>query len=301
MNKSRNYPLLLLKDLGALLGYSLIYIALVGFSEYLLFEAVHWGENVVFPGSVQIFDHLLFKAIDVIVLLTFFAKRKTLNLNYSRILRLDKRSILNASWGIVFSALSIFIITAIMIACKAVNLIYNPSYSTSGVILSFILFILVGFGEEFLMRGIWMEYLLKRHSKFTAVALSSGIFAALHLMNPNVTALSFLNLILAGVLLAQLYLLTKNIWLATLFHLGWNFFQGPVLGFAVSGLPMQSVFSQTVKGGHNFINGGAFGLEGSIIDTGVAVVTITLLALLIYRKTAKTTHATLKNKSVVIF
>lgn len=269
MKKYPSYFFVLLKDFGALFGYTLLCLIMMGCSEYLLFAVGHWNLNITGFGEKDALDSLFFKAADTIVLLTFYAKRRTLNLNYNRILSLKPAKFLKANQGIGFAALAIFFITGLMIALGAVHLAYNPAYSMAEISIYFLLFILVGINEEFLMRGIWTEYLLKRHSKVTAVAISSGVFAVLHLFNPDVTSLSFFNLILAGVLLSQLYMLTKNIWLAALFHLGWNFFQGPVLGFSVSGLPMHSIFIQPYKPIDNVINGGAFGLEGSVITTVV--------------------------------
>ena len=49
-------------------------------------------------------------------------------------------------------------------------------------------------------------------------------------------------------------------------HLTWNYFQGPVFGFEVSGLNTIGIFNQNLSG-HDIITGGEFGFEGSIIAT----------------------------------
>ncbi|WP_345947776.1 CPBP family intramembrane glutamic endopeptidase [Mucilaginibacter sp. PAMB04274] len=273
----KNILLSILKDFGILFGYTLIYILILGIGSYA-FELV-----TRFDGrrlGTFLLDDVFLKASETIILLTFFFKRRTLRLNYSRILRFKTNKLLFANQGFGFAALLIFFITGLMMAFGAVHVYFNAAYSVAELGIYFILFILVGFNEEFLMRGIWVEYLRIRHSDFTAIVISSGVFAALHLFNPNVTALSFLNLLLAGVILAQLYLLTKNIWLATLFHLSWNFFQGPVLGFSVSGLSMHSIFTQPGKQADDIVNGGAFGLEGSVITTLVLL----LFSFALYQK-----------------
>jgi len=270
MKKSANYFIVLLKDVGVLTGYVILFILLVGCVQYGLYLTQHWDAPDDFNlGDESLGNMLLNRIIETIVLLAFFAKRGTLKLNYKRILGLRSTRFLKGNRGFGYAALTIFFITGVMMAFGVVRLSYNPAFSTGDILLYFLLFIAVGFNEEFLMRGIWLEYLLKRHSTFMAVAISSLVFAAMHLANPNITMLAFINLILAGITLAQLYLFTKNIWLAAFFHLGWNFFQGPVLGFAVSGLPMQSIFSQSHNIGSVFLNGGAFGLEGSVIETVV--------------------------------
>jgi membrane protease YdiL (CAAX protease family) len=270
MKKPDSYLVVLLKDVGTLLGYGILFVLLVGCVQYSLYLATHWNTPGNFGSDEKSLGQMLLNRIaETVVLLAFFAKRRTLRLNYKRILRIRSTRFLKGNQGFGYAALSIFFITGVMMAFGAVKLSYNPNFSTANILLCFLLFIAVGFNEEFLMRGIWLEYLLKRHSTFVAVTISSLVFAALHLGNDNITLLAFINLILAGITLAQLYLFTKNIWLAAFFHLGWNFFQGPVLGFAVSGFPMQSIFFQSPNTGQILLNGGTFGLEGSVIETVV--------------------------------
>jgi len=270
MKRTTNYFVVLLKDIWALLKYCILFALLVGCVQYSLYLATHWDTPGSFGSGEKGLDHeLLSHIIQTLVLLAFFAKRGTLQLSYSRILSLQPTQFLKGNLGFGYAALVIIFITGVMIAFGAVRLSFNPAFSTAQILTYFLLFIAIGFNEEFLMRGIWLEYLLKRHSTFVAIAISSLVFAALHLGNPNVTLVAFINLILAGITLAQLYLFTKSIWLAAFFHLGWNFFQGPVLGFAVSGFSMQSIFFQPHNTGSTLLNGGAFGLEGSVIETVV--------------------------------
>jgi len=282
-----SYLLILLKDFGTLFGYTFLFLLITGVAQYFMYCVAHWSMPGTGFGSEGLGDDLFFKAAECIILLAFFARRRTLRLNYTRILHLKPALVLHANRGFAFATLSIVFITGLMMAFGAVHLAYNPAYSLREVLLYFLLFILVGFSEEFLMRGIWVEYLLKRHSKAIAVIISSLVFACLHLGNPGVTLLAFVNLILAGVILAQLYLFTKNLWLAVFFHLGWNFFQGPVLGFAVSGLPMHSIFLQPANITQNLLNGGSFGLEGSVIETMVTALMAVGLGVALWRRPKK--------------
>lgn len=265
------------KNFGLLLGYTIISLLLLVLVMYVMYAVVHGQLQSESYGPEGLGDDIFYKAAETIVLLTFFAKRGTLKLNYRRILNTKPAILLKAGNGIVLAVVALLFITGVMLVFDAVHLTYNPSYSIMQIGLYFVLFVLVGFSEEFLIRGVWLEYLSKHHSRVTAIITSSLVFACLHLANNGITWLSFVNLFLAGVCLAQIYLLTKNIWLATFFHLGWNFFQGPILGFAVSGLPMASVFVQPAQHTANMINGGAFGLEGSILDTVVSLVIIVVL------------------------
>lgn len=53
-------------------------------------------------------------------------------------------------------------------------------------------------------------------------------------------------------------------------HLTWNYFQGPVFGFEVSGIETQSIVNQTISGS-DLITGGSFGFEGSILATFIII------------------------------
>ena len=103
------------------------------------------------------------------------------------------------------------------------------------------------------------------------VILSSLIFALMHLGNPNVSVMAVLGLIAAGFFLAFGYLRTRHLWLPIGLHIGWNFFEGTVFGFQVSGLDIYRLIEQTVQGPQIF-TGGEFGPEaGLILIPGLAL------------------------------
>jgi membrane protease YdiL (CAAX protease family) len=85
-----------------------------------------------------------------------------------------------------------------------------------------------------------------------------------HSFNPNLSWQAFLGLFLSGLFLAYGYLRTRQLWLPIGLHLGWNFFEGNVFGFPVSGQYFYQLIRQTVSG-PDIITGGAFGPEGGLI------------------------------------
>ncbi|RMF45278.1 MAG: CPBP family intramembrane metalloprotease, partial [Anaerolineae bacterium] len=99
-----------------------------------------------------------------------------------------------------------------------------------------LIFLLVGWKEELWMRGYWLQNLADGLNVPWAVFISSSIFGLLHLGNPNATWVSVLGILLAGVFLALPWVWTRRLWLSIGLHLGWNFFEGAVFGFPVSGL-----------------------------------------------------------------
>ncbi len=126
------------------------------------------------------------------------------------------------------------------------------------------LFSLVGWQEELLSRGYWLQNLSDSLNKSLGVLLSSAIFALAHVFNPNLSWQAFLGLFLSGLFLAFGYVRTKQLWLPIGLHIGWNFFEGTVFGFPVSGQYYYQLVRQTVIG-PDIITGGAFGPEGGLL------------------------------------
>lgn len=132
------------------------------------------------------------------------------------------------------------------------------------LMIGLILMILVAYSEELIVRGYLLNNLMQSCNKWVALAISSGFFALMHLANPGFTILSFANILLAGLLLGANYIYTKNLWFGMLLHFSWNFFQGPVYGFEVSGLKFSGIFHQSISGPLIW-TGGEFGFEGSLL------------------------------------
>jgi len=165
------------------------------------------------------------------------------------------------------------------------------SFDPSLLFVSFGLMALIAFSEEMVFRGYILGNLLDSlANKWVALLISGILFAAFHFTNPGIHTLAFVNLFLAGLLLGINYIYTRNLWFSFLFHLSWNFVQGPILGFRVSGLSLPSLLVAEPKG-DLFITGGDFGLEGSILNTTVSVIALLALALYFERKYASQTQS----------
>ena len=140
-----------------------------------------------------------------------------------------------------------------------------------GTLEMLLIFVLVGWEEELLSRGYQLQNLAAGINLTWGVILSSLIFALMHLGNPNVSVMAVLGLIAAGFFLAFGYLRTRQLWLPIGLHIGWNFFEGTVFGFQVSGLDIYRLIEQTVQGPQIF-TGGEFGPEaGLVLIPGLAL------------------------------
>lgn len=140
----------------------------------------------------------------------------------------------------------------------------DPMAITTFTLLTLIAFMLTGWNEELLSRGYHLQNLADGINMTWGVILSSAVFGILHLANPNATWISAAGIFLAGLFLAFAYLRTKQLWLSIGLHIGWNFFEGALFGFPVSGMEFYRLIRHTVSGPELW-TGGAFGPEAGLV------------------------------------
>jgi hypothetical protein len=121
--------------------------------------------------------------------------------------------------------------------------------------------------EEILFRGYAFQRLVDSVGPVIAVAVLSGVFGALHLANPGATPLSTANTVLAGILLSAAYLKTRALWLPIGLHWAWNFVMGALLSLPVSGNTFNPPLLHAQPAGPDWMSGGGYGPEGSVVAT----------------------------------
>ncbi len=141
---------------------------------------------------------------------------------------------------------------------------------------SFVGYTFVGWQEELVFRGYWLVNIAEGLSLGWGVLLPALPFALIHLANPNASLAAIPGIVAAAVFLGLAYALTRRLWLSIGLHLGWDFFQGTVFGFAVSGTNHFSLIRQTVDGPEIW-TGGAFGPEAGLILVPITIVGVTLV------------------------
>lgn len=152
----------------------------------------------------------------------------------------------------------------------------NVHFKPADLFIALVLMVLVAFAEEMVFRGYILNNLMESMNKWVALVISAGLFTIAHISNPGITSVAIANLLLAGLLLGINFIYTRNIWFAIFFHFSWNFLQGPVFGYEVSGLPLQSILEPSLQGPW-WLTGGTFGMEGSFITTALFVLSLLLL------------------------
>lgn len=136
-----------------------------------------------------------------------------------------------------------------------------------------LLFLLMAVTEEIMLRGFVLGRMLSEGmNRFVALFLSSALFSAMHLLNPNFALLPFVNVLLGGCLLGTSFLYTRNLCFPIVLHWFWNWLQGPVLGYEVSGMDSGETLLTLRLTGSELLTGGSFGFEGSLLCTVLLVV-----------------------------
>jgi membrane protease YdiL (CAAX protease family) len=152
-----------------------------------------------------------------------------------------------------------------------------------------LMFLCAGISEELLTRGYQLKNLAEGLNSraagpvpavLAATALSSVFFGFMHTMNPHMSLLSTLNIMAGGVFLALGYILTGELAISIGVHIAWNFFQGNVFGFPVSGLdPVAARFLAIRQDGPELITGGLFGPEGGLLGLAAMILGCVLILL----------------------
>jgi len=151
-------------------------------------------------------------------------------------------------------------------------------------------FVFAAFAEEITCRGYMLQNLRDIGRPVLGVLLSSAVFSIFHTINPAMWSsfLPPLNLFLTGILLALAYIASGNIWFPTALHYGWNLVEGPVLGTRVSGIAMEGWLNfDVVSTAPGWLTGGGFGLEGSVVATGVQCTAICGFLIVLWRSSSE--------------
>ncbi len=229
------------------------------------------ASKVLFPfwrgGILQ--DQLI--SLIAITLSVFIARRWLDKRSFTSLgLKVNKKTGLDLLAGIVITFLMMGFIYFIMFSMGwlTFNSFAWDTESASSVALNllgiFFVFVLVGWNEELLSRGYQLQNLADGINLTWGVIISSAIFGILHLGNPGASWVSTLGIFLAGVFLAYGYIRTGRLWLSIGLHIGWNFFEGVIFGFPVSGLDVFRLTRITVDGPELW-TGGAFGPEAGLV------------------------------------
>jgi len=177
---------------------------------------------------------------------------------------------IGSAWGIVsLSVLMVVLRLAGAFSFGALS-IHGREIAKFGIYYA-LFFLLVGFFEEFLMRG-YSQWVLTQGMHFwpTAALLSAG-FGALHGANPGESKVGLVAAALLGFFFCLTLRRTGDLWWAVGFHMSWDwgesyFYSVPDSGGMMTGHLWNSSFH-----GPTWLTGGSVGPEGSLLVFGIIV------------------------------
>jgi membrane protease YdiL (CAAX protease family) len=187
--------------------------------------------------------------------------------------------------GMAITSLAMLGIFAVEYALGGVRVTALPQLSLPEFGIWFIGKAAASLKEEILMRSLLLSGLVLalRGRRTLAILLSALAFGCIHLSNPGATPMSVLGNALGGVIYGLAFLFAGSLWLAVGLHFAWNFVQGPVLGFPVSGMAAGGL-QQIHDLGPAWLTGGVYGPEAGLV--GILFRFVIIAAILLWLRSS---------------
>lgn len=130
-------------------------------------------------------------------------------------------------------------------------------------------YLIVAVGEELIFRAILLRMIEERWGTTIALILSCFIFGFAHYTNDGGTVWSSIAIAITAIE-AGSFIYSRTLWMPIGAHWAWNFVQGNMLGISVSGNKIDSSLIQPSLTGPEWLTGGEFGVEASVITVIIA-------------------------------
>ena len=187
------------------------------------------------------------------------------------------------SLGFLIGLAMMSIIVLILFPFGYITVEKNPIQPVGISAIASVLIILLGWiiqgaTEEIVTRGWLLNVLSTKYNIGVGLLISSTLFGLMHLTNPNVNYIAVINIILVGLFYGLYVIKTNDLWAVCGMHSAWNFAQGNIFGFKVSGLDVSvgSLIDLNLVGS-DFVTGGIFGPEAGITATFILLASIGIL------------------------
>lgn len=146
------------------------------------------------------------------------------------------------------------------------------------VLASLLGFAIQSMTEEVICRSYLQQSVAIKTNMLTGILISAIFFTLAHVTNPGMSLVPLLNLFIFGLVFSFFYAVSDNVWFVSAAHSAWNFVMAVGFGIQVSGNRFITSIAETQVSGSELINGGSFGLEGSLITTAIGIVLIAYLS-----------------------
>lgn len=248
------------------------------FLSLLPFGLIAQMDFIAIPQDSILSDIVLESALVIVIISALLMMFQTFpDINFSNVFVVKQNSISGFLRGSAIGFTLMLLAGGLLYALGYVNLGLGK-ISTAVFIGYFFFFLLVAVFEELMFRTIPLFVFAERYHFIFAIVINGMLFGFIHMGNPGFTWLAMLNITLAGALFSIYTLLKKNISWAIGIHFSWNFAQGTLLGYKVSGTNSQGILIAKPIG-PEYLSGGNFGIEGSLICSILLILLIVWLLL----------------------
>ena len=195
-------------------------------------------------------------------------------------LRIDASWLRQALWGVAIGSALMLAASAMILAAGGVHFAPDPAGGMAALAHGAWIFLWVALLEELLFRGFLFQRLVDGAGAPVALLLMAALFAVAHWGNPGMEGttqvLATIDTALGAILLGLAYLRTGSLALPIGIHFGWNWIQGSLLGFDVSGVDQAGWLLPELLDKPQWLTGGEFGPEASVFAMGVDAVAVFL-------------------------
>lgn len=179
------------------------------------------------------------------------------------------------AWGVVWGLAAL---SLLLLSLRGVHAFYFGSAGLHGTrAIKFaafwaVLFLLVGFFEEFLFRGYTLFTLGRGISFWPAAVVLSLAFGGVHIQNPGEDWRGALSAALIGLFFCFTLIRTGSLWFAVGMHASWDWAETFFYGVPDSGQVAPGHLLNPSFHGPTWLTGGAVGPEGSVLVFGLLAV-----------------------------
>jgi uncharacterized protein len=241
--------------------------------------ADHAADGFAVRFHLDLFEPLMAAAFLVFLLLTGFAAINWIAIHTGAIRgvnALPSRPTAGREWGIGAAlgwALLVIAVLPMMLAGDLHPHFWFQPRAFGLALVSLLTLLLLTLAQEAVFRGYLFARLIRAMGPTLATLLMSCIYATVFGFHPQATRLSIFVAFLMSLLFSLAYLRTHALWLPWGLHFAWSACTGALFGLPVAGFP--NVYSSIVdsnSAGSEWLTGGLYGPEGSLITVAVVLV-----------------------------
>lgn len=254
----------------------LIFIALL-FASRFVYHPISQAIQHLDPGAAWV-QPLPFAFVLLVTWICMRLRRERLS---SVGFAMDRRWASSVVIGAGIGIAAMLVIAALIVAAGGAHLSLDPARSLAALGSGAWFFAWAALFEETLFRGFVFQRMVDGTGVWIAQLSLALLFAVAHWGNPGMgpatEVLATVDTALGAILLGLAFLRTGSLALPIGIHFGWNWAQGSVLGFDVSGLAQVGWLHPALLDKPQWLTGGPFGPEASVFAVIVDVITIALM------------------------